>query len=60
MGYRAMHQELESVYNLQKYQETVRLCLKTLDPEGVEDTSGQRHRKCRCRHSTLVALINIW
>ena len=30
MGYRAMHQKLRSVYNLQVDQETVRLCLKML------------------------------
>lgn len=45
MGYRAMHQKLRSVYNLQVDQETVRLCLKQLDPEGVEDRSRRRLRR---------------
>ena len=35
MGYRAMHQELRSV----------RLCLKTLDPQGVEVRSRRRLRR---------------
>ena len=39
MGYRAMHQKLRGVYNLQVDHETVRLYLKTLDPEGVEERS---------------------
>ncbi len=37
MGYRAMHQKLRSMYNLQVDQETVRLYLKMLDPQGVEE-----------------------
>ena len=45
MGYRAMHQKLKSVYNLQVDQETVRLCIKMLDPQGVEERSGRKlHR----------------
>ena len=45
MEYRTMHQKLRSVYNLQVDQETVRLCLKTLDPEGVEERSKRRLRR---------------
>ena len=45
MGYRAMHQKLRSVYNLQVDQETVRLCLKNLDPQGVEERSRRRLRR---------------
>ena len=41
-----MHQKLGSVYNLQVVQETVRLCLKILDPQGVEERS---RRRLRCR-----------
>jgi hypothetical protein len=44
MGYRAMHQKLRSVYNLQVDQETVCLCLKNLDPRGVEERSRRRLR----------------
>ena len=42
MGYRAMHQKLRSEYNIQIDQETVRLCLKQLDPQGVEERSRRR------------------
>ena len=42
MGYRAMHKKFRRVYNLQVDQETVRLCLITLDPEGVEERSERR------------------
>ena len=45
MGYRGMHQKLRSVYNLQVDQETVRLCLKILDPQGVEERSRRRLRR---------------
>ena len=45
MGYRAMHQKLRSVYNLQVDQETVRLCLKILDLRGVEERSRRRLRR---------------
>ena len=45
MGYRAMHKKLRRVYNLQVDQETVRLCLITLDPEGVEERSKRRLRR---------------
>ena len=46
MGYRAMHQKLHSEYHIQVVQETVRLCLKELDPQGVEERSRKRlHRR---------------
>ena len=35
MGYRAMHQKLNNEYHVQVDLETVRLCLKQLDPQGV-------------------------
>ena len=39
MGYRAMHQKLRSEYNVQVDQETVRICMKQLDSQGVEERS---------------------
>ncbi len=42
MGYRAMHQKLRSEYNIQIDQDTVRLCLKQLDPQGEEERSRRR------------------
>ena len=46
MGYRAMHQKLHSEYNVQVDQETVRICMKQLDPQGVEERS---RRALHCR-----------
>ena len=46
MGYRAMHQKLRSEYNIQVDQETVRICMKQLDPQGVEERSRRTlHRR---------------
>ena len=64
MGYRAMYQKLRSVYNLQVDQETVRLCLKTLDPEGVEEDQSEDYvvacifQKGQTISGTLMATIN--
>ena len=41
-GYRAMHQRLTIKYGQRINQESVRLILKALDPEGVEDRSRRR------------------
>ena len=57
MGYRAMHQKLRSMYNLQVDQETVRICLKTLDPESVEERS-KRRLWGQTISGTLMATIN--
>ena len=45
IGYRLMHQRLRNDYGLVVDKETVRLTLKTLDPEGVERRSKQRLKR---------------
>ena len=48
-GYRAMHQRLIIKYGQRINRESVRLILKALDPEGVEDRSRRRLRRRKYR-----------
>ena len=45
LGYRQMHQKLRLEYGLNTNRETVRIVLKHLDPEGVEQRSRRRLRR---------------
>ena len=42
IGYRIMHQRICSSHGLVADRETVRLIMKTLDPDGVQRRSAQR------------------
>ena len=53
-GYRAMHQRLIIKYGQRINRESVRLILKALDPEGVEDRSRRRLRRRKYRAKGLV------
>ena len=58
-GYRAMHQRLMIKYGQTINRESVRLILKALDPEGVEDRSRRRLRRRKYRAEGLIT-SGIW
>ena len=49
LGYRQMHQRLRRRYGFTINRESVRLILKTLDPDGVEQRSRRRLRRRQYR-----------
>ena len=57
IGYRLMHQRLRNDYGLVVDKKTVRLTLKTLDPEGVERRSRQQLKR---RKYSAKGLNCIW
>ena len=45
LGYRQMHQKLRIEHGIETQRETVRIILKQLDPEGVQQRCGRKLRR---------------